>query len=291
MMHSFSLTEKHVVFYDLPVVFDTAAAIRATVPPRLRPAARLFMSALIGRIAIPDPISARMTGSGQRRVGTSRSNIKSNTGFPYQWEPSYPARIGIMPRDGASQDVRWFDIEPCYVYHPLNAYDLEDTIVLDVIRHGKTFERNHAGPNEGRPTLDQWVIDLTGGKVTESRVDDREQEFPRIDERLCGKRHRYGYTTRFNHGNAAELDKHDYRTHTCTTRSFGNQTTVSEFVFHPSAPDAAEDDGILMGYVHHPDTDDSDLVLVEAQTLHTVATVHLRTRVPNGFHGNWAPTT
>ncbi len=36
--------------------------------------------------------------------------------------PDYPARIGVMPREGGNGDVRWFDIEPCYVYHPLNAY-------------------------------------------------------------------------------------------------------------------------------------------------------------------------
>lgn len=45
-----------------------------------------------------------------------------------------------------------------------------------------------------------------------------------------------------------------------------------------------------MGYVHNPDTDRTDLMLLDAQTLDTVAAIHLPTRVPNGFHGNWAPT-
>lgn len=83
-----------------------------------------------------------------------------------------------MPRDGGSADVRWFDVEPCYVFHPMNAYDDGDTVVLDVIRHPKMFDTDHLGPNEGPPTLDRWTVDLADGKVRESRIDDRAQEFP-----------------------------------------------------------------------------------------------------------------
>jgi carotenoid cleavage dioxygenase len=282
MMHSFSLTDRYVVFYDLPVVFDVREAVRAIVPRYLRAPARLVMSALIGRVAVPAPVGAVLTGRGR---------VRANAGFPYRWDPTYPARVGVMPRQG-STDVRWFEIEPCYVYHPLNAYDDGDTVVLDVVRHDRTFDTNRHGPSEAPTTLDQWVVHLTSGKVAQSRVDDRHQEFPRVDERLVGKRHRFGYAAGLDHdGLMTELVKHDYRTGTSAVRTFGPGTTVGEFVFQPTAPDAAEDDGVLMGYVHHPDTDRTDLVLLDAQTLDTVAAVHLPTRVPNGFHGNWAPTT
>ena len=59
MMHDFSLTERHVVFYDLPVTFDVRQAAAMTVPRGLRLPARLMLSALIGRVRIPDPIAAR----------------------------------------------------------------------------------------------------------------------------------------------------------------------------------------------------------------------------------------
>ena len=66
--------------------------------------------------------------------------------------------------------------------------------MLDVVRNPKMFDRDRTGPNEGPPTLDRWTVDLADGKVRESRLDDHALEFPRIDERLVGKRHRYGYT-------------------------------------------------------------------------------------------------
>jgi carotenoid cleavage dioxygenase len=46
---------------------------------------------------------------------------------------------------------------------------------------------------------------------------------------------------------------------------------------------------VVMGFVYDRGADRSDLVLLDAQTLDTVATVHLPARVPNGFHGNWVP--
>jgi carotenoid cleavage dioxygenase len=281
MMHDFSLTERHVVFYDLPVTFDTAQAAEMSVPRGLRLPARLLLSALIGRVRIPDPITARTpTGNSADRR------------FPYSWNPRYPARVGVMPREGGSADVRWFDVEPCYVFHPMNAYDDGETVVLDVVRHPKMFDTDHLGPNEGPPTLDRWTVDLIDGKVRESRIDDRGQEFPRVDERLVGKRHRYGYAPTVGEGTKGEeaLLKHDLVGDDSRVRAFGAGKALGEFVFHPSSPEAAEDDGVLMGYVYDRATDRSELAILDAQTLEDVAAVKLPHRVPAGFHGNWVPT-
>jgi carotenoid cleavage oxygenase len=283
MMHDFSLTERHVVFYDLPVTFDAAQAAEMTVPRGLRLGARLLLSALIGRVRIPDPIAAR-----------TPSGPSADRRFPYSWNPRYPARIGVMPREGGNADVRWFDVDPCYVFHPMNAYDspVDDTIVLDVVRHPTMFDTDHLGPAEGPPTLDRWTVDLSSGKVRQSRLDDRPQEFPRVDERRVGKRHRFGYAPSFGDGeNGDVLLKYDLVGHGSTSRTFGPGTSVGEFVFEPSSPDADEDDGVLMGFVYDRATDRSDLVILDAQTLDDVARVHLPHRVPAGFHGNWVPAS
>jgi carotenoid cleavage dioxygenase-like enzyme len=57
----------------------------------------------------------------------------------------------------------------------------------------------------------------------------------------------------------------------------------------PAAPDAAEDDGYVMVFVHNPDRGAADLVILAAQdfTSQPVARVHLPARIPLGFHGSW----
>ncbi|RJO68328.1 carotenoid oxygenase [Nocardia panacis] len=280
MMHDFSLTERHVILYDLPVTFDTGLiAERIPVPRLLRLPARLLLSALIGRVKIPAP-----------RAGAPTKPPRDRR-LPYRWNPKYPARVGVLPRDGGAGDVRWFEIEPCYVFHPMNAYDDGDTVVLDVVRHPKMFDTSPLGPNEGAPTLDRWVVDLAAGKVRQSRLHDFPQEFPRVDERLVGRRHRYGYAAGVGaglSGNSTVL-KHDVLGGGSVERSLGSGKEVGEFIFHPSAPDAAEDDGVLMGFVYDRAADRSDLMLLDAGTLETVAAIHLPHRVPTGFHGNWVP--
>jgi carotenoid cleavage dioxygenase len=275
MMHDFSLTESHVVIYDLPVTFDARQAVETSVPAFLRAPARLALSALVGRVPVPVPPPANPNGA-------------TNGRFPYRWNPKYPARIGVMPRDGDAGDVRWFEIEPCYVFHPLNAYDEGDAIVLDVVRYDKVFDTDLRGPTEGHPALYRWTVDLTSGKVREEQLDDRMQEFPRVDERLTGRRHRYGYAPGFLDG-PRELLKHDLDRRTTQAVSFGPGREPGEFVFVPCAEDSAEDDGVLMGFVYDSAEGRSDLVLLDAATLDTVASIHLPVRIPNGFHGNWVP--
>ena len=137
MMHDFAITRSHVLFFDLPVVFDLA------VQP-----------------------------------------------FPFRWDDDAAARIGVMPRDGGDADVEWFDIDPCYVFHPMNAYDEDDTVVVDVPRHPTMFATEGElveGPNRGGPpALHRWTIDLAAGKVRDELVDERGQEFPRVNETLLG---------------------------------------------------------------------------------------------------------
>ncbi|HEV3225789.1 MAG TPA: carotenoid oxygenase family protein, partial [Acidimicrobiales bacterium] len=218
----------------------------------------------------------------------------TGVGLPYRWSNDYPARVGLLPREGDGDDVRWFDVEPCYVFHPLNAYDDGDRVVIELCRFERMFDAAVVlGPDGAKPRLDRWTIDTAAGKVLEEVVDDRGQDFPRVDERLVGRHHRYGYTVSpdrdgdFDPTGGGSLLRHDLVAGTSQARSFGPGRAPGEFVMVPAAADAAEDDGVVMGFVHDAARTASDLVLLDAATLETVAEVHLPTRVPYGFHGNW----
>lgn len=241
MMHDFAITERHVVFMDLPIVFNPERAM-------------------------------------------------SRQGFPYEWSDAYGARLGVMPQGGGSADVRWFEIAPCYVFHPLNAFEDGARIVLDVVRY-ETLWRG--GPDTFAPAcLHRWTIDLGAGAVHEQRLDDRPIEFPRADDRLTGRRHRYGYAV----GNLAsvgeepmQLLKYDLATGTVVAHDFGAGHMPAEGVFVPAGDRAGEDEGYVLLYVYDAARDGSDLVILDAAHFAAppVATIRLPQRVPFGFHGNW----
>ncbi|GAB3984078.1 carotenoid oxygenase family protein [Actinoallomurus acanthiterrae] len=214
--------------------------------------------------------------------------------LPYAWNPAHPARVGIMPRDGDGSSVRWIDIDPCFVFHTLNAYEDGDRLVVDVARYPEMLVGGRL-EEVPAPALDRWTIDPAAGKLSSQRVDDRPQEFPRVDERLVSEPHRYGYTVsaaellRTKAGEA--LLKHDYMTGVAEVREFAAGAAVGEAVFAPRSPDAAEDDGYVMALAFDPERGATDLVILAAQdfTGEPVARVHLPTRVPAGFHGSWVP--
>jgi carotenoid cleavage oxygenase len=216
----------------------------------------------------------------------------SGVTFPYTWNPRHPSRIGLLPRDGGADDVRWVEVAPCYVFHPLNAFDLPDgRVVVDVVRHPRMFADDLLGPNDGTPVLTRWTLDPATGRAREQQLDDRGIEFPRHDERLVGRRHRFGYAATFDairHGPAV---KYDLERGTTEVHHYWPDRVTLEPVFVPRTPVTAEDDGWVLSYVYDGATRRSDVVILHAQDFagEPVATIHLPDRVPFGFHGNWVP--
>src|SRR5690606_36152737 len=159
--------------------------------------------------------------------------------FPYGWNEGHGSRVGVFRRDGDGTDLRWFEVSPCYVYHPMNAFDDGDRVVVDVVRHPSTMRTDVNGPFEGNPVLERWTIDLArGGAVAEQRLDDHPLEFPRVDERLTGHRHRIGYAPVNTDPDATEpvfdaVMRIDTETQQATVRSFGPGQFAHEFVFVP----------------------------------------------------------
>jgi carotenoid cleavage dioxygenase len=243
MMHDWNVTRNHVVFMDLPAVFDLAAA--------------------------------------------------ASGGLPIRWSDDYGARLGVMPRDGSNEDVDWYEIDPCYVFHPMNAYEDGDRIVIDVSR----MERLSMDPNEppgAPPTLHRWTIDRSAGKVIEQPLDDRPGEFPRVNDRVVGLPNRYGYLAGMGASPdslGACLYKYDLERDASQTHELGAGRTAGEPVFAAAPGAGAEDEGWVLTFVHDAATDKSDLIVVDAQDFQhePVARIHLPVRVPFGFHGNWLP--
>ena len=206
--------------------------------------------------------------------------------MPYGWDDSYGARLGLLRRDDPHGEVRWFEIDPCFVFHVANAYDRDaDTVVLQGVRYPELWRGNDGFDAQG--VMWTWTVDLRRGTVTESQLDDRSVEFPRIDDRLATLPARYAVSV----GDGG-LVRHDLLTGDAATHRFGTVDAPGgpgEFVFVPDPGAADESSGWYLGYVYDPARDGSDLVIIDASDFAgaPVARIELPQRVPYGFHGNW----
>jgi carotenoid cleavage dioxygenase len=220
-----------------------------------------------------------------------------SSGFPFKFNRDAGARLGVMPRTGTNADVRWFEIDPCYVFHPVNAHEEGDNLVLHVSRQPEAFGTSNDDYAEvGR--LWRWTIDLEAGRVREEQVDGRAGDFGRVDDRLVGLPARYGYLMSLDgEGNSEEpvygsaLYKYDLTTGQCWEHQLGEGVRGAEPVFAPASPDAGEDEGWVIALSHDTRTDESRLNIIDAQNFSAppVAVVHLPRRVPYGAHGSWVP--
>ena len=216
-------------------------------------------------------------------------------GDPMSWQPDNGTRLGIIPRGGSGSDVRWFDIDNCYVVHFFNAWESGDTIEIRAPRMpdmpgGFQFDN----PGAARvPMPWRWVIDLATGTVTDHQIDDLAGEFPRINEGLIGRQTRFGYacpqrTWDFEFDFEGVV-KYDFVTGASQSHIYADSEVSGEHVFAPDPDGTSEDDGWLMSFVTDRTTERSELVILDARDVagEPVARVQMAARVPIGFHANW----
>jgi carotenoid cleavage dioxygenase-like enzyme len=231
----------------------------------------------------------------------SFENLRERGGA-FTWEPDRGTRLGVMPRTGGNADVRWFDTDPCFVFHPMNAYEDGDAaVVVDVARYRRLdfmTPRAARDPGYGDETaarMHRWRIDLRRGGVSSTPLDDAICEFPRVDERRVGRPHRFGYAA--VRETAADgglpiwtaVRKYDLRRGTAETRRFGDGNGVGEPVFVPRTDAAEEDDGWVLVLAYDRARNASDFWILDGRDIagEPVARVVLPHRIPYGFHGNW----
>lgn len=228
----------------------------------------------------------------------SMRTVLSGNGFPYRWNDSHPARIGLLPRDGYAEDILWIALDPCFVFHTANAYDLPDgRVVLDVVAYDRMFAGENLAPDEQPRGLERWTIDLVAGTVKQRVIDPSPQELPTIDERRTGLPYRYAYALGLPKEltetlvGEAPLIKHDLESGDRHVHAFGAGRIAGEFVFVPRGPEADEDDGWLMGFVIDAVGGGTSLEILDARDMgrSPVATIHIPHRIPPGIHGAWLP--
>ena len=214
-----------------------------------------------------------------------------------RWDPDNGARIGIIPRHGKEEDVRWFDVGIGFVFHTVNAYEEGDEVVLEACRSNKT---NVAGADpdteasmDDAPFLYEWRMNLKTGEVKERLIDgEHGSEFPRINEAYMGRKHRYTYNARVDMAGAGGFDgiiKYDRSNDTAEHVVFGEGRQGGEAIFAPRPGATDEDDGWTVNFVWDEKTERSECVVIDAKNFSAgpVARIMMPGRVPFGFHAAW----
>lgn len=223
----------------------------------------------------------------------------------YAWEPDRGGYVGVMARNGATSDIRWFRADACYVFHVLNAWDDGDRIIADVLQYDEPPLFPHpdgrkTDPAKSRARLCRWTFDLAANtdRFTQTYLDDIAGEFPRIDDRRAGLATQHGWYACANPELADSSAFHGITHVDGSGRRKGQYLlpkgdSISEPVFVERGVDAPEGDGWLLAVVWRARENRSDLAVFNAQDIAAgpVALVKLGHRVPDGFHGNWVPAT
>lgn len=217
--------------------------------------------------------------------------------LPYRWDEDYGARVGVMPRGGSGDQTRWFDVEPCYVFHPANSFEVPGDnggagrIIFDVARYDSMWKD---GPNDFSSSggFHRWEIDLDAGSVTESPIDDRPFDFPRVADHLVGLPNRYVYGSVFSAEGAAStsgLVRYDVESGKSEHLPMVGKEAAEPVPVIGSS--GAEDDGWVLSYAYDKAEDSSELWILEAGAVADgpVARIAMPQRVPMGFHGSWLP--
>ncbi len=211
-----------------------------------------------------------------------------------------PTKIILIPRQPPHLDVRVLEVNAGFVFHHANAFEEGNTICLDSICYQSLPQIDPSSSYQGVDfdTLDpgqlwRFRLDLTTQQVNSELLESRCCEFPTLNSDLVGRSYRYVYMGAAHNqtGNAPlqAIVKVDLVTGDRLLCSFAPKGFVGEPIFIPKPKATREDDGWLITIVYNAKRHASDVVILDATNLATVAGLELKHHIPYGLHGSWTP--
>ncbi len=232
-------------------------------------------------------------------------------GSPFVWDGSRDACLGVLPRKGGPDEIRWYRNSNRFASHVMNGFDDGRLVHVDTPVGttsafpffpdvtGKPFD-----PTATRAYLSRWTVDTEGGEsFEEARLVGAPGEFPRIDDRFATKPYGFGLMSltdvpgddRFPPPNGAYRFVAAVAPETGRVDVYypGDRCAPQEPCFVPRRPGAKEGDGYALVVVGRLDEMRSDLIVLDTTDLGAgpVATLALPFRLRYGLHGNWVDAT
>jgi carotenoid cleavage dioxygenase len=224
--------------------------------------------------------------------------------YATRYHRDLPMRIGVIPRFGASHEIKWFECRSTFVLHWINAWEEGDEIVVDGY-----FEDDPSPRVASDATIDvkmfrfldlhsmksrpyRWRLNLKTGAVNEGYLSDTITEFGMIDQQRAGVPYRYVYSVVPTKGMFTfdGLIKHDVQSGKEETFMFGEGVFGSETVVARKPGAVDEDDAWLITFTSDVPNDESHCMIYDAKAITegAVARIRLPERISSGTHACWA---
>ena len=249
-MHSFAITENHVVLVEFPLVVN---------PLRLASGASSFIESYRWR-----PERGTRVTVVDKRTGESRDAGTCEPMFSFH-------HVNAFERDGE-------------IVLDLVAYD--DASIIDRLFLGELRD-GARGAKVG--TVRRLRVPMEGGPIGVEELSPERLDLPRIDYARCnGREYRvvYGAGQADEESFFDQLVKLEVTTgESITWREQG--THPGEPVYVPAPGATEEDDGVVLSVVLDPAAGRSFLVVLDAETFEERARAEAPHHIPLGFHGSF----
>jgi carotenoid cleavage dioxygenase len=229
-------------------------------------------------------------------TGAGEEGLKA--GLPYYgWDPSKEIYLGVLPRFGRGDQIRWFTAPNQFTSHVMNAFNEGTKVHFDTCvspgnlfpffpEFGKPFEPSGMGVK-----LTRWTVDMDSNSnefESAETLSDFIGEFPKTDDRYQMRPYRHGWLLGFGPGRNS-LGHVDLEAGTTESWQAPANMPVQEPCFIPRSPDAPEGDGWIAQAATDGATGLTQLNLFEATAIAKgpIATVKLPVHLKPAYHGNW----
>ena len=223
-----------------------------------------------------------------------------------RFDRALPSRFALVARHGDAP-VRWFEAEPTFVLHWINAFERGDEVILDGYRQDDPLPRPDPADGPWGPLKKmvdihamgarphRWRFDLRTGRTREESLGDEVTEFPSIHGDRLGRpyRHAWAMTAKPGWFLFDGLVRLDVEGGPSQRFRCDADVYLSESPMAPrpgAAVDGPDDDGWLVTFTADVAHDRSECWIFDAARVAAgpVTRIALPERICHGTHACWA---
>lgn len=216
-----------------------------------------------------------------------------------------PSRFGVIPRRGNNSDIKWFEREPTYILHTVNAWEDGDEIVAYAYKQlnpcpavplntpSAKVQNYFLSFKYMEPRLTEYRFNMKTGESSERIIDDTNAEMPGMNYRYMGLKSRFSYNTYTAEEPfflMAGIQKWDYLLNKqIDSYRLPKGKFMGQPVFSGKLDSNREDDGYLLAYITDINGADGEIYIWSGEAIGDgpICKVKIPVRVPGGSHAYW----